>query len=71
MSFDYKRDWGIRLGKIIKVLKSKGVEVIKNDKNSFTVDIICSYKKDIKLLKLLTDKENQYTLEMENLTKNF
>ena len=71
MSFDYKRDWGIRLGKIIKVLKSKGVEVIKNDKNSFTVDIICHYRNDLKLLKLITDKENQYTLEMEDLVKHF
>lgn len=71
MSFDYKRDWRIKLGKIIKVLKSKGVEVIKNDKDSFTIDIICLYKKQIKLLKLLTDKENQYTLEMENLSRSF
>lgn len=71
MSWDYKKEWGIRLGKIIKGLQLEGVKVIKNDKDSFTVDIICLYRDDIKLLKLITDKENQYTLEMENLTKNF
>jgi len=71
MSWDYKREWGIRLGKIIKGLQLEGVKVIKNDKSSFTVDIICLYRNDIKLFKLITDKENQYTLEMENLTKNF
>jgi|TARA_R110000803_G_scaffold168905_1_gene231931 hypothetical protein len=71
MSWDYKREWKIRLGKIIKGLKLEGVKIIKNDKNSFTVDIICHYRNDLKLLKLITDKENQYTLEMEDLVKHF
>ena len=41
------------------------------DSHSYTVDLICSYNRKITLLKLITDKENQYTLEMDILTKRF
>jgi len=65
MTWDYRAEWKRRLTKIIKHLKEKQVNIIRVDSHSYTVDLICSYNRKITLLKLITDKENQYTLEME------
>jgi len=71
MTWDYRAEWKKRLTKIIKHLKEKEVKIIRVDSHSYTVDLICCYNRKITLLKLITDKENQYTLEMENLTRRF
>ena len=71
MTWDYRAEWKRRLNKIIKYLKEKEVNIMRVDSHSYTVDLICSYNRKITLLKLITDKENQYTLEMDILTKKF
>lgn len=71
MTWDYRAEWKRRLNKIIKYLKEKEVKIMRVDSHSYTVDLICSYNRKITLLKLITDKENQYTLEMDILTKRF
>jgi len=71
MSWDYRAEWKRRLNKIVKYLREEQIRIIRVDSHIHTVDLICSYKKKVTLLKLITDKENQYTLEMDILTKRF
>lgn len=71
MSWDYRAEWKRRLNKIVKYLREEQVKIIRVDSHIHTVDLICCYKRKVTLLKLITDKENQYTLEMDILTKKF
>ena len=71
MTWDYRAEWKRRLNKIIKYFKEHEVEIIRTNEYIHSVDLICCYKRKIKVLKLITDKENQYTLEMDILTKKF
>ena len=71
MTWDYRAEWKRRLNKIIKYLKEHEVEIIRTNEYIHSVDLICCHKRKIKVLKLITDKENQYTLEMDILTKKF
>jgi len=54
-----------------KFLKNNGVLSYKLTEHCPMIDLICKYKDKVVMFKIVTDKKEQVTLEMNDLTKLF